>query len=139
MKLLALDLGDIHTGTALTDAIGMFAHPYKTIPTKDIENFIEALLKTEQISTIIVGYPKTLKGEISAQTQKIINLKEKLEEKFKNQKWILWDERLSSKQAEKFKKTSNKEDKMKLHSIAAAIILSSYLEYLLVKRSIQDL
>jgi len=139
MKLLALDLGDIHTGTALTDAIGMFAHPYKTVPTEDIENFIEDLLKKEQISTIIVGYPKTLKGQISAQTQKIINLKEKLEEKFKNQKWILWDERLSSKQAEKFKKSSNKEDKMKLHSIAATIILSSYLEYLLVKRSIQDL
>jgi len=43
---------------------------------------------------------------------------------------ILWDERLSSKRAASgTKKIMTKEEKVVSHSIAAAFILDSYLEY----------
>jgi RNase H-fold protein (predicted Holliday junction resolvase) len=41
----------------------------------------------------------------------------------------MWDERLTSKQASKIKSTKTKEDKLRSHAIAAAIFLSTYLEY----------
>ena len=41
----------------------------------------------------------------------------------------MWDERLTSKQASTIKSTKTKEDKLRSHAIAAAIFLSSYLDY----------
>ena len=135
MKILALDLGDVHTGTAISDALGIIAIPYQTIPTKELDNFLKNTIAKENIKNIIIGYPKTMKGNISAQTQKIIDFKDDYEKKFPNIQWVLWDERLTSKSAEKYKKGKTKTDKMKLHSIAAAIILGSYLEFLQIRRS----
>lgn len=130
MKILALDLGDVHTGTAISDALGMLARPYKTTPTVDLEKFLINLLKIENIKTIVVGLPKTMRGTISEQTQKVINAKEELEKKFPDITWVLCDERLTSKQADNLKKGTTKEDKIKSHSLAAAFILTTYLDSL---------
>ena len=70
MKTVALDIGNKWTGSAISDALGMFARPYKTVATKELEDFITQLLKTETISTIVIGYPKTMKGKESEQTKK---------------------------------------------------------------------
>jgi len=34
MKTLGLDVGNVWTGTALSDSLGMFAQPHKTVETK---------------------------------------------------------------------------------------------------------
>ena len=130
MKILALDLGDDWTGTAISDAMNLIATPYKTIATNFLEDFLEKTILQEKIERIIVGYPKTMKGTLSDQTRKVVAHKELLEKKFPQVSWELFDERLSSKMASGMKKTKNKEEKQKLHSIAAAIILETYLEYL---------
>lgn len=130
MKVMALDLGDAWVGTALTDALRFFAKPYKTITAADLESFLEQTFRTEKISVVVVGYPKTMQGTESDQTRLVVATKEKLETMFPNQKWVLWDERLSSKQARILKNPKNKEEKLQQHSIAAAIILESYLPYL---------
>jgi putative holliday junction resolvase len=134
MKIIALDLGDVHTGVAMSDPDRIIAKPYKTISTEILNDFIEEIIKKEAINTIILGYPKTMMGKISAQTQKIIDTKTQLEKKFPEITWVLWDERLTSKNADKFKKGKDKEDKIRLHSIAAALILESYLEFLRIRR-----
>ena len=129
MKILALDPGDVWTGTALTDRLGMFAHPYKTIKTKELDQFLITLFAQETITQVVVGYPKTMRGTKSLQTEKIERLKEKLEQDHPTIEWILWDERLSSKRASTIKRKKTKEDKIASHSIAAAFILDSYLQY----------
>lgn len=139
MKILALDVGDVHTGTALSDSQQMFASPYKTIPTLQLEEFIEEILAKENISTVVIGYPKTLRGTISEQTQKVINVKEALEKMFGNMNFVLWDERFTSKQAQSLKQAKTKEEKVKSHSIAAAFILESYLDHLRFKKSMEEL
>lgn len=129
MKFLALDLGDQWVGSALSDALLFFAKPYKTVPASDLIPFLTETLSHEKISTIIVGYPKTMGGTESQQTKKIIAQKEELETKFPAITWVLWDERLSSKRASQLKQTKSKEDKIKSHSVAAAFILDSYLTF----------
>jgi putative Holliday junction resolvase len=132
MKIMALDLGDVWTGTALSDNLQMLAKPYKTVKTVELTTFLTSLITEEKIVTFVVGYPKTLQGRESDQTRKIVKMKEELEQMFPIQNWILWDERLTSKQASVLQ--SSKHDKQKLHSIAAAIILETYLMHLTFER-----
>ena len=107
----------------------MFAQPYKTTPTENLEQFITTLLQEEKIDTIVVGYPKTMRGTKSEQTKKIETVKQELEQKFSSVTWVLWDERLSSKRAAGLKKARTKEEKIHSHSVAAAFILESYLTF----------
>lgn len=130
MKVMALDLGDAWVGTALTDALRFFSKPYKTVAAADLETFLQDVLRQEKVSIVVVGYPKTMQGNESDQTRLVVTTKEKLETMFPEQTWVLWDERLSSKQARMLKNPKNKEEKLQQHSIAAAIILESYLPYL---------
>ncbi len=136
MKILALDLGDVWTGTALSDGLQILARPYKTVKTEVLETFLIETFKEERISTVIVGLPQTLRGTESDQTRKTIAYKEKLEAQFPKYTWILWDERLSSKQAQQLK--SPKDDKQKIHSLAAALVLETYLMNLQFKKMLQD-
>lgn len=127
MKVLALDIGDKWTGIAISDATGMIARPYDTAETSHLEVILTDIFNKEPISKIVVGHPKTLRGTESDQTRKTITYKKKLESLYPDKKWILWDERLSSKQASSLKKTRTKNEKKRSHAIAAALILETYL------------
>lgn len=131
-KAAALDLGDKWVGIALSDVLKMFARPYTTVSAKELDTYLPKFFQEEPIDTVVVGYPKTMKGTESAQTKKIVQQKEELEKRFPEITWLLWDERLSSKRAEtvnsqKKNKKKNPEEKLKSHAIAAAFILDSYL------------
>src|SRR5579863_9581501 len=108
MKILALDSGDVWIGTAISDALGITVRPYKTVKIDELQKFLTKTLNEEPIEMVIVGYPKTMRGTESEQTIKAVQLKEKLEQQFSAIKWILWDERLTSRQAASLKKGSIK-------------------------------
>ena len=128
MKILGLDIGDRWTGIAISDAIGLLARPLKTVAARDLEDELTKLLVAESISTVVVGYPKTLRGTESDQTRKVKAHAAELKIAFPDVTWVLWDERLTSQQASKIKKINTKEDKFNSHAVAASILLSSYLD-----------
>ena len=136
MKALGLDLGDRWVGTALSDGMKMTCKPYETVDLEALDPFLEKILAAEPISVVVVGYPKTFSGGESAQTNKIVALKNSLEARFTEVHgraiiWLLWDERLSSKRAIDVQHgSSSAEAKKRSHSIAAAFILQSYLDNL---------
>lgn len=138
MKILALDVGDVWTGTAISDAMAMFARPLQTTPTKDLHTFLQDLFTKETIETIIIGHPRTMKATASEQTKKVEDVKVKLEKKFPSKRFLFWDERLSSKRADTLKHAKTKEEKIKSHSIAAAFILESYLQFAALTASQTD-
>ena len=129
MKFLALDIGDRWTGVAISDPLGILPRPYDTFKTSELYSALEKTIEKERISTIVVGLPTTLRGTESDQTKKIIAMADDLKNHFPHIEWKMWDERLTSKQAAQMKSTKTKEDKLKSHAIAAAIFLSTYLEY----------
>ena len=129
MKILGLDIGDVWIGIAISDALGMFARPYKTVRSRELDDALKQLLATETIATVVIGYPKTMRGTISDQTRKVELEKERLALLFPHQTFVLWDERLSSKRANTLKQAKTPEQKQQSHAIAAAFILSSYLEF----------
>lgn len=129
MKILALDIGDRWIGVAISDPLGILPRPYDTFKTHELYASLEKVIEKERIVTIVVGLPTTMRGTESDQTKKIIALFDELKNHFSTIEWQLWDERLSSKQAARIKTSKSKEDKIKSHAIAAAVILSGYLEY----------
>lgn len=127
-KTLALDVGDTWTGSALSDSVGITAQPYKTVKTAELIPFLQQVIIDQKIKQVVIGYPQTMRGTQSEQTKKVIAFKEKLEEQFTDINWLFWDERLSSKRAATAINTKKIEERIKAHSIAAAYILSSFLE-----------
>jgi len=130
MKILALDIGDRWTGIAISDPLRMIARPYKGVASNTLINELRTIIATEPISIVVVGYPKTLRGTESDQTKKIKAAFHALEKQFGIVEWVLWDERMTSKQAARIQKPKTKEDKLFSHAIAAALILGSYLDHL---------
>jgi putative holliday junction resolvase len=129
MKILALDIGDRWIGVAISDPLGILPRPYDTLRADQLIPALEKIIEKERVSSIVVGLPTTLRGTESEQTKKVLATSEQLKQHFPAISWSLWDERLSSKQASQIRSTKTKEDKLKSHAIAAAIFLSSYLEY----------
>ncbi|MFC1894864.1 Holliday junction resolvase RuvX [Candidatus Dependentiae bacterium] len=134
MKILALDLGDKWVGSAISDALGITCRPYKTITVENMVSFLKKVISEENLSKIVLGYPKTIKGTESEQTQKTKGVKAELEKIFPKIEWIFWDERLTSKRADQIMRRGKK-DKLGEHSIAAAFILQSYLDHLAFLKS----
>jgi len=134
MKKLGLDIGKVWVGTALSDGAGISCRPYETIKFENLFSFLQQLLEQERINTVVVGHPITVGGgTASAQTKEIEKAFEELKGRFslvgdRVVEWVLWDERFSTKRALEVMKGRGG-DKSKEHSIAAAFILQSYLDY----------
>lgn len=129
-KIAALDLGDQWVGIALSDITRIFAKPYLTATINDYVHTLGTLLSQQEIAAVVIGYPKTMRGTESDQTKKVLVAHAELEKLFPEVLFVLWDERLSSKRAQTTSPARTKEEKLKSHSIAAAFILDSYLQYL---------
>lgn len=128
-RILALDIGDQWTGIAMSDTLKMLAKPLETVKTSTLINHLKKLIDTHHVKTIIIGNPITLKGTESAQTKKVHAIKKQLEDALPTITWVLWDERLTSKQATAMQRKLMKQEALKEHAIAAAIILQTYLDY----------
>lgn len=136
-KIAALDLGDQWTGIAISDNNHIIATPYETIETKKLVSFLSQFLREQNIATIVVGIPITVRGTESEQTKKTKMQFRKLQNTFPKTTFIEVDERFSSKQATDIQKTKKKgtiekikAEKLKNHSIAASLILETYLQRL---------
>ena len=71
--LLGLDLGEKRVGVAVVPQGTSMAFPLKTVVRQSREKFaaeIEGLVKAQKAEKIIVGLPKTLKGEIGPRCEK---------------------------------------------------------------------
>lgn len=128
MKILALDIGDVWVGSAISDESGIVCRPYITVKYEELLSFLEKTISEESVGTILVGHPITMGGTKSEQTKKVEKVFEDLKEKFSSIDWILRDERFSSQRAaDLIGALDSKEKKKKEHSVAAAFILQDYL------------
>lgn len=130
MKIVGLDIGDKWTGVAISDALGITARPLATVTTQDLLPYLKELIEEENIRTIVVGDPKTLKGTQSEQTKKVHGMVDELKKALPDITWLWWDERNTSKQAAHLIRPKNKEQKLSSHAVAAALLLMGYLNSL---------
>ena len=133
MRILGVDFGDVRTGIALSDVNEFLASSKEVIIEKDIGILAKKIIDVADkynVSKIVLGYPKNIDGTISERGKKTEHLKQIIE-KNSDYSVILWDERFSTITARNIlnqTKTKNKNKKMAVDKIAAAIILQSYLD-----------
>ena len=75
MKYLGLDYGSKTLGLSISDELGIFATPYKTLFYKNNEELINELKKIiilENIGELVLGNPLNLDGSLSDRSKKSI-------------------------------------------------------------------
>lgn len=131
--LLGLDLGSVRVGVALCEEGISTATPLVTIEFKSRKYLLEQLLKIVQeyaVTEIVVGMPQTLKGELGPAAKKVQENVDWLKIHLPLS-WVLWDERLTSKEAERIllaADVSRARRKEVIDQLAAQRILQTYID-----------
>lgn len=132
-RIVGIDYGTKRVGLAVSDDRKILALPFKCIEAgKNLNitasNILEALKAYPSIERFVLGHPLRLNGQESpmgACTQKLLLLLQEMQQA----PVILWDERLSSAQAERLLgHMKRKKRTQHVDTLAASIILQSYLD-----------
>lgn len=130
MRILALDPGERRIGIAVSDEMGITARGLETFDRKRGTSFfahLAAVIEEFGITEIVVGFPVSLSGEKGVSARRAEDLASKIGAAFPVTV-TLWDERLSSKEAERVLRGS-KSGKETVDKVAATIILQTYLDF----------
>ena len=135
MRIIGLDLGSKSLGVSLSDITETIANTYKTIffEESNYDSLIKELseiIKENKEEKIVLGFPKNMNNSVGERAEIALEFKKKLEDNL-NMEVIMQDERLTTIQAENYMleaDVSRKKRKKKIDSLAANIILQSYLD-----------
>ena len=141
MRYLGLDLGTKTLGIALSDITLTIATSYKTINFKENDYasllpILQDIVKEFAIGKIVLGLPKNMNNSLGDRAKTTIEFKQLLEDNLKLEV-VLQDERLSTVEATNYMLESDltrKKRKKKIDSLAANIILQTYLDKERVKK-----
>lgn len=133
MKILAIDLGKVRTGLAVSDIGEVLASPLCVIEEKNPEILVEKIhqiCKNENISKIILGLPKNMNGSDGESALYAKNFGNLLQQQTQIPV-ILLDERGTTITAHNYLNETNirgKKRKNIVDAVAATVILQSYLD-----------
>ncbi|MFH1639545.1 MAG: Holliday junction resolvase RuvX [Chloroflexota bacterium] len=132
-RFLALDIGDMRIGVAMSDPEGILASPFiimeRIDETKDIEG-ISRIITEKDVGRVIVGLPRSLSGALGAQAAKVKKFTGKLQG-LVDVPVEFRDERLTTVTAQRLMRearTKKSPRKKRDDAIAAAVLLQSYLD-----------
>lgn len=134
MKILAVDFGDARTGLAICDAGEMLASPVGTITEYNFEKCIDKVsqkAKELEAEMIVVGNPINMNGTEGSRSDKCKEFAQKLR-KLSGLPVEMWDERSTTVTAIGYLNETNtrgKKRKAVIDTVAATIILETYLTY----------
>lgn len=135
MKVLAIDLGDVRTGVAISDMTRSLAGPLCVINQRDrslLANEIARIVQREGVSEIVVGLAKNMDGSEGSSAQKCREFGNVISE-LTGLKAIMLDERGTTITAHNYLNmtdTRGKKRKQAIDSVAAVIILQNHLDSL---------
>jgi len=132
-RTLALDVGTKRTGAAISDELGITAQPVgvreRTGYKSDLA-WVRELMKKYEIDRIVVGHPLNMDGSSGERAVASEKFAEKLRKDVRAEV-SLWDERLTTMQAERMlidADVSRKKRRKVIDQIAAQLILSTWLD-----------
>jgi putative Holliday junction resolvase len=130
-RTLALDWGKARIGLAITDESGAYI---QTLPTLHRKNRaadlgeLSRIIEANSVFTLVVGAPLHLDGSVSPSSSQAEQLGRTLAKRC-GVELVLWDERLTSVEAEEILTArGGKRKPGDVDRIAAALILQSYIE-----------
>lgn len=144
-RLVSIDFGLARIGIAISDERQVIAFPLEVVAcSKKVSTTIQSVLEVFEkaqknyeciISQIIIGLPLMMNGSHGLLADETKNFSELLKAKV-SVPVILWDERLTTVQAERILREaglSRKKRTKHVDNVAAVVILQNYLDYLKFK------
>ncbi|HKS74171.1 MAG TPA: Holliday junction resolvase RuvX [Terriglobales bacterium] len=132
-RILGLDVGSKRIGVAVSDPLGITAQGLPTIQRQnkrlDFEK-LEAVIREYEVREIVVGLPLRMSGLEGVQAEKMQAFAEELRKRFAVPVH-LWDERLTSAQANRVLRETEMSIKRRgevVDQMAAVLILQSFME-----------
>ena len=131
-RVLGIDPGEVRVGVAMSDDLGLLAHPLETIDAsrRDPCERITELAGQTQAIAIVVGVPRNMDGSFGPAAEKARALIERLRASVSCQV-IPWDERLTTVSAQRALREAGRKAKNQrsvIDQAAAQILLQSWID-----------
>jgi putative Holliday junction resolvase len=132
-RALGIDHGDARIGLAVSDDLGMLAHPLETIAIKEVADplaRIAAIVERDKIGTIVLGLPRNMDGTYGPAAEKVRAFAEQLRARVPCEV-KMWDERLTSVAAQRSLHEAGrnvKKSREVIDQVAAQLILQGWLD-----------
>ena len=131
MRILSLDWGEVRIGGAYSDEEEKFAFTLKKpLDAKTAVSEIKKIVEERKVEKLLIGNPKSLSGEKSLSSQKVLRFIEKLKKEI-TVPIEMFDERFSTVAASKMLKDqgfSEKKQRQMKDNLVAQIMLQTYLD-----------
>jgi putative Holliday junction resolvase len=130
---VALDPGKVRVGVAVDDELGLLAHPRGALDGRDRKALLAALgalADEEQVVRFVVGLPLHMSGDEGASARDARVLAQQLADAT-GREVELWDERLTTVQAQRSLRASEvrgRKARDRIDEAAACAILQSWLD-----------
>lgn len=135
MKVLGIDHGDARIGLALSDDLGMMAHPLETVDARvapDILlDIIAGIVSAKKVERVVLGLPRNMDGSYGPAAAKVKQFGAALQARIGDVKIVFWDERMTTQQAQRSLHEAGRNTKNSrrvIDQVAAVIILQNYLD-----------
>lgn len=132
-RILGVDFGKVRIGVAVSDELGMLAHPLETVPGTPIDaaaKRIGEIAREKDVERVVLGMPRHMSGESGTAAEDVNAFAEKLRPLLKCE-LVLWDERLTTTAAHRALRDAGKKTKHTrgvVDQVAAQMILQGYLD-----------
>ncbi len=137
-RILGVDFGRARIGVAVSDELGMLAHPVETIPALrgEAPKRIAELVREKNIERVVVGLPRHMNGSVGEAAGEALAFAEKLRALLPCEV-ITWDERLTTMAANRALREGGQKTRDSrgfVDQVAAQMILQGYLDGLQTAR-----
>ena len=133
-RIVGIDYGSRRVGISLSDPLGIIAQPKGTLINNDgLFDDLREIIESNGVSLVIVGMPLNLKGQKGKKAEEVGEFITRLKQET-GVDVVEWDERFTTSIARQTlidlgtKKKDRRDGKHQVDSMAAAVILQSFLD-----------
>jgi putative holliday junction resolvase len=130
-RILGVDFGRARIGIAVSDELGLLAHPVTTIPaSRNAANQIDEIAREKKVERVVIGLPRHMNGSVGEAAGEVLAFAEKLR-KLLPCEVVTWDERLTTIAANRALRDGGRktrDSRNVVDQVAAQMILQGYLD-----------
>ena len=131
-RVLGVDAGERRIGLALSDETRLLATPLRVLVRTDglapVLDTLAHIVEREGVTQLVVGLPLNADGSLGRQAKRAQDFA-RVAQKVCGIPVTLWDERLSTREAEAIVRAQGKRRRTDVDAVAAAVILQDYLDH----------
>lgn len=131
-RVIAIDIGSVRIGVAVSDPFGTFAQAVAVLNAgEDWIGELAKIMKEKGSSKLLIGLPVRTNGCEGLEAEKVREEAAEIEERMPGVEIIFWDERFTTviaRQSLLEGDVSRKGRKGKIDMVAATLLLQSYLD-----------